>query len=174
MRIGSWAVPLMIWVVAGGTGAEAQAPGQAAFGAIAEIVRILESDPSTDWSKVNLEALRIHLADMDEVVLRSQVTHRIIPGGFEATVTGGASTAAAIHRMVVPHSGMLGAEPGYRSAVAILPDGVRLTVTAADPADQARVARIRGLGFAGTLTVGDHHARHHLALARGDGAAHHH
>ena len=32
-------------------------PGQDAFGAIQEIVRILEADPKTDWSKVNLEAL---------------------------------------------------------------------------------------------------------------------
>ena len=31
-------------------------PGQDAFfGAIQEIVRILEADPKTDWSKVNLE-----------------------------------------------------------------------------------------------------------------------
>jgi hypothetical protein len=29
-------------------------PGQDAFGAIQEIVRILEADPKTDWSKVNL------------------------------------------------------------------------------------------------------------------------
>ena len=36
--------------------------GQDAFGAIQEIVRILEVDPKTDWSKVNLEALRQHLS----------------------------------------------------------------------------------------------------------------
>ena len=29
-------------------------PGQAAFGAIQEIVAILDSDPKTDWSKVDL------------------------------------------------------------------------------------------------------------------------
>ncbi len=38
-------------------------PGQDAFGAIQEIVRVLESDPKTDWSKVDLEALRQHLGD---------------------------------------------------------------------------------------------------------------
>ena len=42
-------------------------PGQDAFGAIQEIVRILEADPKTDWSKVNLEALRQHLIDMKDV-----------------------------------------------------------------------------------------------------------
>ena len=42
-------------------------PGQDAFGAIQEIVQILQSDPKTDWSKVNIEALRQHLIDMNEV-----------------------------------------------------------------------------------------------------------
>src|SRR5690348_15857413 len=48
--------------------------GQDAFGAIAEVVQILDADPKTDWSKVNLERLRQHLIDMNEVVLRAQVT----------------------------------------------------------------------------------------------------
>ncbi|MCC2098329.1 MAG: hypothetical protein KDJ29_15640, partial [Hyphomicrobiales bacterium] len=40
-------------------------PGQSAFAAIQEIVEILEADRSTDWSKVNIPALRQHLIDMD-------------------------------------------------------------------------------------------------------------
>src|SRR5690348_8597028 len=31
-------------------------PGQDAFGAIQQIVQILEADPTTDWSKVNIAA----------------------------------------------------------------------------------------------------------------------
>jgi hypothetical protein len=46
-------------------------PGQAAFGAIQEIVRLLEADPNTDWSKVDLEALRQHLIDMNDVTLKA-------------------------------------------------------------------------------------------------------
>src|SRR5665213_2414926 len=42
-------------------------PGQSAFAAIQEIVAILEADPKTDWSRVNIEALRQHLIDMDNV-----------------------------------------------------------------------------------------------------------
>ena len=38
-------------------------PGQGAFAAMQEIVAILEADPTTDWSKVDLPALRQHLAD---------------------------------------------------------------------------------------------------------------
>ena len=33
-------------------------PGQSAFAAIQEIVAMLDSDPETDWSKVDIEALR--------------------------------------------------------------------------------------------------------------------
>jgi hypothetical protein len=44
-------------------------PGQDAFGTIQEIVRMLDADPKTDWSKVNLEALRQHLIDMNDVTL---------------------------------------------------------------------------------------------------------
>lgn len=36
-------------------------PGQDAFGALQEIVGILEADPATDWSKVDLDGLREHL-----------------------------------------------------------------------------------------------------------------
>src|SRR5690348_17327314 len=36
-------------------------PGQAAFGAIQEMVESLQADPQTDWSKVDVDALREHL-----------------------------------------------------------------------------------------------------------------
>ena len=47
--------------------------GQAAFAAIQEIVSVLLADPQTDWDKVNIEALRQHLIDMDNVTLRAKV-----------------------------------------------------------------------------------------------------
>jgi hypothetical protein len=46
-------------------------PGQDAFGAVNEIVRGLEADRGTDWSTVNLDALREHLIDMNEVTLHA-------------------------------------------------------------------------------------------------------
>ena len=39
-------------------------PAQAAFATIADIVRKLKADSTTDWSKVNIEALRQHLIDI--------------------------------------------------------------------------------------------------------------
>ena len=48
-----------------------ESSGQSAFGAIAEIVQILEEDPATDWSRVDIDALREHLIDMEELVLHA-------------------------------------------------------------------------------------------------------
>ena len=71
-------------------------PGQDAFGAIQEIVGILEADPKTDWSKVNLEALRQHLIDMNDVTLKAEAVAKPVDGGIEVTVTGAGRTAQAI------------------------------------------------------------------------------
>jgi hypothetical protein len=143
-------------------------PGQAAYGAISEIVRMLKADPKTDWTRVNVEALRQHLIDMDEVTVRSVVAQRNVDGGFEASVTGTGRTIAAIRRMTKNHLAMLDAGTDYRAAALEIPDGVRVTVTARNSADATAVARVRGLGFAGILVEGDHHASHHLAIARGE------
>ncbi|HEY3932991.1 MAG TPA: hypothetical protein VGL65_00065 [Gemmatimonadales bacterium] len=140
---------------------------QAAYSAIAEIVRLLQADSTTDWTRVNIEALRQHLIDMDDVTLRSAVTQYAVPGGLEMTITGSGRTADAIRRMVPSHSRMLNEEPALASSSHSLPNGVLLTVTATDPTDARTIAMIRGLGFAGLLTLGDHHASHHMALARG-------
>lgn len=43
-------------------------------------------------------------------------------------------------------------------------DGVTLRVIAAEAGE---VARIRGLGFFGFMTLGHRHGPHHLAIARG-------
>ncbi|MDQ6888276.1 MAG: hypothetical protein M3068_13455 [Gemmatimonadota bacterium] len=81
-----------------------QSSGQAAYGAIGEIVRMLKADPSTDWSNVNVEALRQHLIDMNDVTMQSVVEQRNILGGIEVDVTGTSRTIAAIRRMTTSHS----------------------------------------------------------------------
>jgi len=152
--------------------AASASPGQAAFGAIRDVVRTLESDPKTDWSKVNLEALRQHLIDMDDVTMRSEVVQRPIAGGLQMDITGAGRTTFAIRRMITSHGAMLDQSTDYHASVVEIPNGTRLTVTSRNPEDAKAVARIRGLGFAGILTEGDHHAQHHIALARGDAMAH--
>jgi len=147
-------------------------PGQAAYGSIGEVVRMLEADPNTDWSKVNIEALRQHLIDMDDVVMHAAARQRNVAGGMEAVVTGAGKTAGAITRMLANHAMMLDKSADYHARTAPVPGGLRFTVTAKSSSDSITVARIRGLGFAGLLTEGDHHAAHHAALARGAPSPH--
>jgi hypothetical protein len=153
---------------AGGQPGVPTSPGQDAFGAIQEIVRILEADPATDWSKVNLERLRQHLIDMNDVTLRSEVKATPVPGGLTMEVTGAGRTEGAIRRMVVPHSVELSKMPQWSAGAEEIPGGLRLTVTAKKPGDAKTVERIRGLGFIGLLTEGAHHQPHHLAMAKGE------
>jgi len=144
------------------------APGQDAFGAIQEIVRILEADPATDWGAVDLERLRQHLIDMHEVTLRAEVKTTPIPGGLSMDVTGAGRTEDAIRRMLIPHGAELDRMPAWSARTAAIPGGVRLTVIAERPEDLRAAARIRGLGFIGLLVQGGHHQPHHLAMARGE------
>jgi len=143
-------------------------PGQDAFGAIAEVVRLLEADPGTDWSRVDLERLRQHLIDMNEVVLRSDVKPSVVPGGLAMDITGAARTERAIRAMVAPHAVELDRMPEWGARTQPIPGGLRLTVTARRAEDVKTVARIRGLGFVGLLVQGGHHGPHHLAMAKGE------
>ena len=149
-------------------------PGQDAFGAIAEVVQMLDADPTTDWSKVDLERLRQHLIDMNEVVLRAQVKQTPVSGGLVMDVTGSGRTERAIRAMLIPHAAELDRMPSFAARTELIPGGVRLTVTARTAEDAKAVTRLRGLGFVGLLTVGAHHGPHHLAMARGEALTHGH
>ncbi|MDZ4674196.1 MAG: hypothetical protein SGI84_07055 [Gemmatimonadota bacterium] len=151
------------------TTAMATEGGQSAFAAIAEIVKLLESDPTTDWAKVDMEALRQHLMDMDDVTLRAAVGQTPLAGGLTMEVTGQGRVAGAIQRMVTAHAPMLEDAGAWRATVTPIPGGVRLTVVVRDAGDAATATRIRGLGFIGLMTQGAHHTEHHLMIAKGAG-----
>jgi hypothetical protein len=140
-------------------------PGQNAFGAIQEIVQILDADPKTDWSKVDLEALRQHLIDMNEVTLRADGAPKQIDGGLEIAVTGSGRTLIAIQRMVPVWAQTMNGHRGWTAKLTSLSDGELLTVTATDPKE---IEHIRGLGFIGLLVSGSMHQLHHLAMAKGE------
>ncbi len=139
-------------------------PGQDAFGAIQEVVKILEADPATDWSKVNIAALREHLIDMNEVALHAAAAQRTLDNGVEIAVTGEGRTLDAIKRMVPAHLAEL-VKLGWEAKTAELPNGVMLTVTSSD-AKQA--TKLKALGFMGIMVQGGHHQPHHLMIARGE------
>ncbi|MDP3258645.1 hypothetical protein [Bosea sp. (in: a-proteobacteria)] len=138
-------------------------PGQGAFAAIQEIVEILEGDPKTDWSTVNIEALRQHLADMSAVTLHSMVKAEPIDGGVMFTVTGTPPVRDAIRRMALAHAGTMNNAAGWQFAAAEIEGGATMAVKV--PA--ADLAKLKGLGFIGVMTRGMHHQDHHLMIARG-------
>ncbi len=140
-------------------------PGQDAFGAIQEIVQILDADPKTNWSKVDLEGLRQHLIDMNEVTLKADADAKPIDGGLQIAVTGNGRTLAAIQRMVPAWAAMANGLNGWSAKAIPLPNGEMLTVTATTPKE---VQHLRGLGFIGLLVSGSWHQPHHLAMAKGD------
>jgi hypothetical protein len=148
----------------GAMGSTPMQPGQDAFGAVQEIIGILEADPATDWSKVNLDALRVHLIDMNEVALHAEAAVEHIEGGVRAVVTGAGRTLVAIQRMLPEHAHEMDGRDGWVMRAEPRPDGITLTVTAADP---KQVARIQGLGFIGVMASGGHHQMHHLMIAKG-------
>ena len=148
----------------GGDTAVPTMPGQDAFGAIQEIVRLLETDVATDWSKVNIAGLRDHLIDMDEVTMRARASERVLNNGLEIAVTGQGRTLAAIKRMVPAHAHELIAL-GWSTKSQDLPNGVKLVVTASDP---RQVIKIKALRFMGIMVQGAHHQTHHLMMAKGE------
>ncbi len=139
-------------------------PGQAAFAAIQEIVQILEADPQTDWSKVDIEALRQHLIDMNNVTLAAEVKSEPVDGGMRFVVTGVGTVRASIRRMVAAHVATMNGVDGWRFAGVETDVGATFTVLA----PSGDLPKLRGLGFIGVMTRGMHHQEHHLMLARGE------
>lgn len=63
-------------------------PGQGAFAALTEVVRSLDDDAGTDWSKVDLTALRDHLIDMAFLVTDAILRQTELNDGLSIEVTG--------------------------------------------------------------------------------------
>ncbi|WP_068117876.1 hypothetical protein [Tropicimonas marinistellae] len=140
-------------------------PGQSAFGAIQEIVDALQADPKTDWRLVDIDALRAHLVDMDNVTLWANVTTHPIDGGAEFRVASSdPSVRASIQAMVTAHAATMNGSGGLEQVASRTPGGAILRVTG----EAGDKDRIFGLGFFGILSLGAHHQAHHLAMARGE------
>lgn len=141
-------------------------PGESAFGAIQEVVERLEANPNTDWSHVNVTALREHLIDMDEVTLHAAIQERPLPDGMRYIVTGAGRTREAIQHMIIGHAQSMGDAPHWTMTAEPSVGGAIVTVTAKQPSD---LPEIRALGLLGMMADGAHHQVHHWFLATGEG-----
>lgn len=152
-----------------GSGPIPSEPGQGAFGALAEVVSILENDPETDWAKVDIAGLRRHLVDMNALTLHAQVSSRTKADAVIFEVTGSGDTVRAIKAMVPAHAAQLSNSLQWNTETEITPNGAILTLKSADPKLRQRY---KALGFFGVMATGSHHQMHHLQMARGGGHAH--
>ncbi len=143
------------------------APGNDAFAAIQEAEQKLLADANTDWSQVNLEALRQHLIDMQNFTFNVEVTDQVaIDNGVAFTVTSTTPGAAAsLARLFSAHPAVLKQESGWDMVTKKTATGVyQVRVTSSDSAD---APKIRGLGYIGIVAYGDHHPSHHWQMATG-------
>ena len=123
----------------------------------------LEADPATDWSKVNIEGLRQHLIDMDNVTLRAQVRSEATPDGMRFIVSGEGPLGESVQRMVMAHAATMNGVGNWAFTGILTETGANLTVNV-PAADRAKLA---GLGFIGVMTEGMHHQAHHFMIASG-------
>lgn len=138
--------------------------GQSAFAAIQEIVAKFEADPTTDWSKVNIEALRQHLIDMNAVTLQASIKIEQLADGRKFVVSGEGPVIMSIQRMLAGHAATMNGKDGWTFSVEDSPNGASLVVRS--PSSD-KIAILDGLGFIGVMTVGMHHQEHHWMIAKG-------
>lgn len=140
--------------------------GQATFAAIQEIVALLDANPATEWARVDIEALRQHLIDMNNVTLGAAVEAAELESGVRFSVSGDGSVRESVRRMVMAHAATMNGADGWKFAAESSDNGAILT---ASPPDQASMVKLRALGFIGVMTRGMHHQQHHWMLATGMG-----
>lgn len=138
--------------------------GQSAFAAIAEIVAMLEADPQTDWSKVNISALREHLVDMNNLMLGARATRTDGDGSISFAVEGEGAVLRAIQTMVPAHSRELDKAALWTVTADTTPTGAVMTLSSGSAAE---LEKAKALGFFGLMALGAHHQPHHLAMATG-------
>lgn len=141
-------------------------PGNEIFGTIQEVISKLQADPSTDWSKVDLEALRQHLLDMkaftEEV---SVISQNPVENGVEIKVKPETTRAAeALTRVFHMHPAMLKKEKGWDMTTKKEGDEWNIIVTTSNASE---VEKVRALGYIGMLAEGAHHQMHHWMIATG-------
>jgi len=136
------------------------------FAVIQEAIALLEVNPDTDWSVVNIEALRSHLVEMQDMTLNVTVEQQPINLGFMAVITP--TTDRALESMIQvlsAHPSQMKIETGWDMTVTNNNGAFTISVTTDQLLD---VDKIRGLGYIGIMAYGNHHQPHHWAMASGE------
>lgn len=141
-----------------------QEMGQSAFAAIQEIVRMLQADVMTDWSRVNIDALRAHLVDMDNVVLHADVSTTVAGSVVTFDVSGEGAVRESIRRMIFAQAATAHGDAAWTYTARQTDRGASLAI---ETRDGASAAKLKALGYFGLVSQGPHHQVHHMMIARG-------
>ena len=149
-----------------GSNAVLSEAGTDPFAVIQEAIALLEANPDTDWSKVNIEALRLHLIEMQDMTLNVTVEQQPISLGFMAVITPTTNRALqSMSQVLSAHPSQMKEETGWDMVVTNNNGIFTIAVTT----DQLKdVDKIRGLGYIGIMAYGSHHQPHHWAMASGE------
>lgn len=140
--------------------------GQATFSALIEIVAMLEGDPKTDWEKVDIDGLRIHLRDMNHLMLLTEVNTSILGATqIQFDIRGTTESTPAIHRMAPAHSRFIEQSRGWQIETTLNEYGATLKITV-DTEDTLK--QLSALGFYGFMSLDSHHQAHHYQMAIGN------
>ncbi len=113
--------------------------------------KCLKQNSRTDWSKVNIEALRQHLIDMNNVTLATKIKSEPIEGGMRFLVTGGGDRFDTC--MLSAHAATMDGIGEWHFSVREADGGAIFTVRV--PPQDAK--KLRGLDFIGAMSRGMHH-----------------
>lgn len=136
------------------------------FATLQEVIKALEANPNIRWENVNLEALRLHLLQMQDMVMNVEVSQKPIKNGFQAVVSP--TTDRALKSLVAvfsAHPAQMKKETGWDMQVTNNNGVFTATVTTSKANE---IAKIRGLGYIGVIAYGGHHQPHHWAMASGN------
>jgi hypothetical protein len=141
--------------------------GNDAFGTIQEVIKKLENDPDTDWSKVDIEALRVHLSDMQDMTLNIEViSQKNIPNGVEVIIKATTPRAnRALRRAFMAHPSQMKKETGWDMEVE---EKNKSFIIKAITSKKHGIDKIRALGYIGLMAYGSHHQPHHWMMATGE------
>jgi len=135
------------------------------FAVIQEAIALLEANPDTDWSAVNIETLRLHLIEMQDMTLNVTVEQQPINFGFQAVITPTTSRALqSMSQVLSAHPAQMKEETGWDMMVTNNNGIFTIAVTTDQLQD---VDKLRGLGYIGIMAYGSHHQPHHWAVALG-------
>jgi hypothetical protein len=140
--------------------------GNDIFATIQEVIIKLNNNPDTDWSKVDIEALRQHLLDMNDMAVNVEILNqKPLINGLRIALQGTTARAEkTLVRVFKAHPMHLKRETGWDMQVERYGKQFIVTTTTEKP---GQTQKIIALSYIGLMAYGKHHQVHHWGMSTG-------